>query len=83
MKSTDRPTTPIRRLGVAAVLAGVVVIVLQFPWGGGVDTDPPTCYGMFYWWTVPCGGWPTVAAGAVTALLVWLVLLVKENPKLT
>jgi hypothetical protein len=82
MDSTDRPTS-ITRLGVAALLAGLVVVVLQFPWGGGVATDPPTCYGMFQLWTVPCGGWPTVAAGAVAALLVWLVLLVKENPKLT
>jgi hypothetical protein len=70
------------RLGVAALLAGLVVFVLQFPWGGGVTIDPPTCFGMFVAWTVPCGGWPTVAAGVVTALLVWVVLLVKENPKL-
>lgn len=83
MESTDRQPTSLLRLGVAALLAGLVVFVLQFPWGGGVDTDPPTCSGMFYAWTVPCGGWPTVAAGAVTALLVWLVLLVKENPRLT
>lgn len=71
------------RLGVASLLAGLVVIVLQFPWGGGVDTDPPTCFGMFYAWTVPCGGWPTLLAGAVTAVLVWVVLLAKENPRLT
>jgi hypothetical protein len=71
------------RLGMAALLAGVVVVVLLFPWGGGVDTDPPTCYGMFGLWTVPCGGWPTLVAGAVTTLLVWLVLLVKENPSLS
>ena len=71
------------RLGMAALLAGLVVVVLLFPWGGGVDTDPPTCYGMFGLWTVPCGGWPTLVAGAVTTLLVWLVLLVKENPKLS
>lgn len=83
MELTDRPTTSILRLGMAALPAGLVVFVLQFPWGGGVDTDPPTCFGMFGWWTVPCGGWPTVAAGALTALLVWLVLLVVENPKLT
>jgi hypothetical protein len=38
---------------------------------------------MFYAWTVPCGGWPTLLAGAVTAVLVWVVLLVKENPRLT
>ena len=82
MESTDRPTS-VTRLGVAALLAGLVVVVLQFPWGGGVDTDPPTCFGMFNLWTVPCGGWPTLVAGAVTALLVWVVLLVKENPRLT
>lgn len=83
MDSTDRPATSILRLGGAALLAGLVVLVLQFPWGGGVDTDPPTCYGMFALWTVPCGGWPPLVAGAVTALLVSLVLLVKENPHLT
>jgi hypothetical protein len=82
MESTDRPIS-ITRLGVAALLAGLVVFVLQFPWGGGNAADPPTCYGMFAWWTVPCGVGPTVAAGAVTALLVWVVLLMKENPRLT
>lgn len=83
MTSTDRPTTSNRRLGVSALLAGLVVFVLQFPWGGGVATDPPTCFGMFGLWTVPCGGWPTLIAGAVTALLVWVVLVVSENPRLT
>jgi hypothetical protein len=38
---------------------------------------------MFGAWTVPCGGWPTVIAAAVTAVLVWAALLVKENPKLS
>ena len=37
---------------------------------------------MFGLWTVPCGSWPTLAAGAVTALLVWVVLLVKLDPRL-
>ena len=81
MESTDHRTPSPMRLGVAALLAGLVVFVLQFPWAGGVHTDPPTCYGMFVAWTVPCGGWPTVIAGLVTALLVWTVLLVKLNPK--
>ena len=81
MEPADRPTS-VKRLGAAALHAGLVVAVLQFPWAG-VDTDPPTCYGMFYLWTVPCGGWPTVVAGAVTAALVWVVLLMKENPRLT
>ena len=83
MESTDRGAHSTVRLGVAGLLAGLVVVVLQFPWGGGVDTDPPTCFGMFGAWTVPCGGWPTVVAGAVTALLVWLVLEVQEHPRLT
>jgi hypothetical protein len=68
---------------VAALLAGLVVVVLQFPWGGGIASDPPTCFGMFGAWTVPCGVWPTLLAGVVTALLVWLVLVVEENPRLT
>jgi hypothetical protein len=80
MTPTDRPSTSNLRLGVAAVLAG---LILQFPWAGGVTSDPPTCFGMFGLWTVPCGGWPTVAGGVLTALLVWLVLVVRENPKLT
>ena len=83
MDSTERRPTSPTRLGLAALLAGLVVFVLQFPWGGGIDPDPPTCFGMFGWWTVPCGGWPTLVAGVVTAPLVWVVLLVKENPKLT
>jgi hypothetical protein len=37
---------------------------------------------MLALWTVPRGGWPTLVAGVVTALLVWMVLLAKENPKL-
>lgn len=56
---------------VVSLLAGIVVFALLFQWGGGIDPDPPTCYGMFGWWTVPCGGWPAVAAGLVTAGIVW------------
>jgi hypothetical protein len=82
VKSNERqPSSPLR-LGVAASLAGLVVFVLQFQWGGGNAADPPTCYGMFGAWTVPCGGWPTLIAALVTAFLVWVVLLVKENAKL-
>ena len=45
---------------VAPVLvAGLLVLVLVFPWGGGVDGGldafPPTCFGMFGLYTVPCG----------------------------
>ena len=59
---------------IVALLAGLVVFVFLFQWGGGVDTDPPTCFGMFGWWTVPCGGWPAVGAAALTAAAVWLGL---------
>jgi len=34
MDSTDYSPTSVMRLGVAALLAGLVVLVLQFPWGG-------------------------------------------------
>jgi len=61
---------------VAALLAGLVVFVLQFPWSGGLDSTSPTCFGMFGLWTVPQ---PTAAAGALTALLVWFVLVVAPN----
>lgn len=80
MKSTDRRPPSSLRLGVAALLAGLVVFVLQFPWAGGNAADPPTCYGMFGAWTVPCGGWPTLVAAAVTALLVWVVRLMRTYP---
>ena len=83
MESRDVAPPSVWRLGVAALLAGLVVFVLQFPWGGGVTTDPPTCYGMFWAWTVPCGGWPALIGGVIAAFLVWIVLLVRLNPKLT
>jgi hypothetical protein len=59
---------------VVALLAGLIVFVLLFQWGGGNEPIPPTCFGMFGWYTVPCGGWPAVAAGALTAGVVGLVL---------
>jgi hypothetical protein len=83
MESPESVAPSPLRLGVAALLAGLVVFVLQFPWGGGVNTDPPTCYGMFWAWTVPCGGWPALVGGAIAAFLIWIVLLVRLNPKLT
>lgn len=60
-------------------LAGLLGFVLLFGWGGGQDSDPQTCFGMFGWYTVPCGGWPAVAAGVVTGILVWLVLTWRER----
>jgi hypothetical protein len=74
MDRTEYPAFTKRDRILVALLAGILVFALLFQWGGGIDTDPPTCIGMFGWWTVPCAGWPAVAAGAVTAGLVWLLL---------
>lgn len=74
MDSPEKPDSSTIRKVAVALLAGLVVFVLLFQWGGGQDSDPPTCIGMFGWWTVPCGGGPAVAAGALTAGIAWLVL---------
>ena len=55
------------------VLGGRVPFVLLFNWGGGINTDPPICLGMLGY-HVPCGGWPALAAGAITAGVIWLGL---------
>jgi hypothetical protein len=51
-----------------------VVFSLLFPWGGGVDTQPPVCFGVFGLFDVPCEGWVAPAAGVATAVLVGLAL---------
>jgi hypothetical protein len=61
------------RIG-ASLLAGLMVFALLFFWGGGVDTQPPTCWGMFGRWTVPCEGWAALTAGALTSVVVWSAL---------
>ncbi len=68
-----------QRAGRAAKLAialgaGIALFVLLFPWGGGIDSDPPTCFGMFGWYSVPCDGWVAPVAGIATAALVGLAL---------
>jgi hypothetical protein len=73
-QTSERQGRSTRAKVAVALAAGMIVFVLLFQWGGGTDSDPPTCFGMFGWWTVPCGGWPAVAAGALTAAVVWLVL---------
>jgi hypothetical protein len=67
------------RRAAVALLAGLIVFALLFFWGGGIDTDPPICFGMFGWYTVPCEGWVAPAAGLVTAGLVWLGLGVLDR----
>ncbi|MDH4334561.1 MAG: hypothetical protein OEW24_04785 [Chloroflexota bacterium] len=56
-----------------AVGAGLVVFAALFEWGGVVTTDPPTCYGMF-WYHVPCEAWVAPLAAASTAGVVALLL---------
>jgi len=70
----DVSESPAKRRVALALLAGIVVFALLFQWGGGIEPLPPICYGMFGWWTVPCGGWPAVGAGSLTAAVVWLAL---------
>ena len=57
-----------------ALVAGLIVTVLLLPWGGGVDTDPPECFSLFQWYSVPCDGWVAPVAGIATAALVGIVL---------
>lgn len=64
-----------------ALIAGLVVLGTPVPIGRGIDRDSPTCFGMFSWYTVPCGGWPAVAAGALTAGVVALGLWLKDRRK--
>jgi hypothetical protein len=78
MAQTEGPR-PTRTRLVVASLAGLVVFALLFQWGGGVDTEPPECFGMFGFYSVPCGGWPAVAAGIATAAVVYLVLSLRER----
>ena len=74
MDSTQRQGTwtPAAKIALA-VLAGLVVLVLLFP-EGGVDTQPPHCYSVFYY-NVPCdAGWALAAGVAmfgVVGLLLW------------
>ena len=72
MDRTEYPAISKRGRILVALLVGLLVFVLLFNWSGGLDSDPPICLGVF--WTVPCGGWPAVLAGPVTAGLVWLLL---------
>jgi hypothetical protein len=79
MESTEKQgSSTVPKIAIA-LLAGLVVFVLLFPWGGGQPSDPPTCFGMFGWWTVPCEGWVAPAAGAATAGILGLVLWLRDR----
>jgi hypothetical protein len=79
MESTERQGSSTMPKVAIALLAGLVVLVLLFPWGGGQPSDPPTCFGMFGWWTVPCEGWAAPVAGAATVGVVGLALWLNDR----
>jgi hypothetical protein len=60
-----------------ALLAGIAMYVLQIP-SLIREPNPPICVGYFGHWTVPCGGWPPIAMGAVTSVVVLLALSLDE-----
>lgn len=62
-----------------ALLAGVVVLVLLFPFSG-VDTNPPQCLSLFGY-SVPCGTGLSLAVGVATAGMVGLSLWLKSRRK--
>ena len=76
--TTNQETSTLVKVSVA-LLAGLVVFALLFYWGGGVDPDPPVCFSMFGWYTVPCDAWVSWAAGAATATLVGLALWLRDR----
>jgi hypothetical protein len=77
MTAAGRRSVSLQRVSVRALLAGLALFVLLFPWGGGIDPDPPTCYGVFGpFWTVPCEGGIAVAAGGLMAGAVLMASLV-------
>ena len=75
MDRTEQRATATRRRIVVALLAGLIVHTVLFPWGGGQDAvEGSACFSMFGWYSVPCGGGVAFAAGAATAAILWLVL---------
>jgi hypothetical protein len=74
MEETKRQGSSTRTKVVVALIAGLVVLALLFYWGGGIDPQPPVCFGMFGWYDVPCDARVSLAAGAATAVVVFLAL---------
>ena len=79
MAQNEGPQLVPRTKVVVALLAGLIVFVLLFAWGGGIDPQAPVCYSMFGWYSVPCDGWVAPAAGVATAGIVYLVLWLKDR----
>jgi hypothetical protein len=75
-----RGTASFPRFAGRALLAGLALFVLLFPWGGGISTDPPTCYGVFGpFWMVPCEGGIALAAAGFVAGAVLLASAVARD----
>lgn len=66
---------------VAALLTGLVVLLLLFP-ASGVDSDPPVCRSMFFY-VVPCEAWVAWAAAAGAAGLVALTMWANDRRRTT
>ena len=79
MQQTEKQGTSTRTKVAIALLAGLVVFALLFYWGGGIDPQPPVCYSMFGWYTVPCDAWVSWAAGAATAGVVFAALWLRDR----
>ncbi len=72
--SVRTPRRAINRLSasLAQLVAGLVVVVAVLP-TGGADTFPGHC-STILGYTVPCGPWLALGAGAATAVLVRLLM---------
>ena len=79
MTQNERPGFVARPSVAIALIAGLVVFVLLFAWGGGIDTLPPECFSMFGWYSVPCEGWVAPAAGLAAAGITYLILWLKDR----
>ena len=75
METTQPRAAANRTRFIVALAASLIVFSLLFPWGGGQDAvEGAACFGMFLWYTVPCGGGVAIAAGLATGALAWMVL---------
>jgi hypothetical protein len=72
MKQTKPTARPSAVTIIAALLAGLVVLLALFP-AGGVVTDPPECYALLFY-AVPCEAQVAWAVAIATAGLVGVPL---------
>ena len=67
-QTTGRAARPSVGTIIAALLVGLLVLVLLFR-SGGTNDLPPDCWAFFFY-PVPCEPWVAPLAGAVTAVVV-------------